>query len=190
MVALRRDTRPDRKVAPAHLMLLRALCLCTLLIWTGPVRAENLIQRPGAHHHYRFEIEPQLYFRYGRWADGLGPGVRAALPLMHNGPLNRVNNNIAVSFGMAVPFVDRYGARTPHRAQVDIPIAGQWNFYFTDIISVFGEAGFSMNFWSGPGPTFAMDPLFLAGGRFQFGHFGVVLRAGYPSLSVGANLQF
>lgn len=155
-----------------------------LLLGVSPrARADNLIQRPGAHNHYFLELEPHFYVRYGRWANGVGPGFRASVPLMHNGPIQTLNNNIAITFGVDVPFVLGH-------AQIDIPVAGQWNFHFTDVISAFGEAGLSMSFWTGPGRTFALDPLFLAGARFQFGIFGFVVRAGYPALTAGVNFQF
>jgi len=32
--------------------------------------------------------------------------------------------------------------------------------------------------------------VFQGGGRFQFGKVGVLVRVGYPMLSVGANFQF
>lgn len=153
-----------------------------VLLPATEARAENLIRHPGAHPQYAFEIEPHLYFRYGR-DDGAGPGVRASIPFMHNGPIDTINNNIGITFGADLPFY-RGGAL------LDVPVAFQWNFYFTDIISVAGEAGFVSSFWTGPGGGFDLDPLFQGAGRFQFGKAGLLIRVGYPGVSIGANFQF
>lgn len=147
-------------------------------------RAENLIRRPGAHNHYSLEIEPHLnLYGYGGKAQ-VGPGVRFSIPFMHNGPIDTINNNMAITFGMDLYFPSGgYG--------VAIPVAAQWDFYFTDIVSVLGEVGLIANFGSYSG--FSVDPLnpyIQGGGRFQFGKVGVLVRAGWPSFSVGANFQF
>lgn len=153
--------------------------------WGSPAKAENLIKRPGAHNHYAFEIEPHLnlYGYHGSKAT-IGPGVRVSIPFMHNGPLDNINNNMAISFGMDTYFPSGgYG--------VALPVAAQWNFYFTDIISVLGEVGIVANFGNFPGFTVnVLEPYIQGGGRFQFGKVGVLVRAGYPSFSVGANFQF
>ena len=167
--------------------------------------AENLIKRPGAHNRYSFELEPQLVYRsstpwrnwngynYGGIGDGIGPGLRVSIPFMHNGPIDTINNNIGISFG---------GALTWHSCcngidafVLNIPVAFQWNFYFTDIISVLGEVGVNtpLSFYgqgAGNRVEFDVEPLFQGGGRFQFGKVGVLVRLGWPMLSVGANIQF
>ena len=148
--------------------------------------AENLIKRPGAHNHYKFELEPHLSVWYGwgrRDNADFGPGIRASIPFMHNGPIDTINNNLGISFGLDTYF--------PHDGVLlSAPVAFQWNFYFTDVISVLGEAGLVTNIWTGPGDGFDLDPLFQGGGRFQWGKIGVLVRIGYPSLSVGCNIQF
>src|SRR5690606_33659543 len=148
----------------------------------GTAHAENLISQPGAHNQYDFEIEPQLVLRtsapyydgyygryrgYGGWA-GVGPGVRVNIPFMHNGPISEINNNIGISFGASTTWHPVYRARDA--VVVNIPIAFQWNFYFTDIISVLGEVGLNtpLTFWAGY-TAFDVEPLAQGGGRFQFG---------------------
>jgi hypothetical protein len=161
-----------------------------LALSPGEAHAENLIKRPGAHNHYKFELEPHLAVWYG-WGNGndaeVGPGIRASIPFMHNGPIDTINNNIGISFGVQTFF--------PNDAfLMSMPVAFQWNFYFTDVISVIGEAGLVTNFATnggGPGDdNFDLDPLFQGGGRFQWGKIGVVVRVGYPTVSVGCNIQF
>jgi hypothetical protein len=164
--------------------LLAVMSFALALAWMPtPAHAENLIKNPGAHNRYKFELEPHLYFRYGRNVSAVGPGVRAAIPFMHNGPIDTINNNIGISFGVDMPFFN-------DNVILDIPVAFQWNFYFTDIISVIGEAGFLTSIWTGPGSNVDFDPIIQGGGRFQFGKVGLVVRVGYPALTVGANFQF
>ncbi len=166
-------------------------------------RAENLIKQPGAHNQYDWELEPQLVIRttgwyyggrydrryrgYGGWT-GVGPGVRVNIPFMHNGPIDEINNNIGISFGGSTTF---HGYAGGSAMVLNLPIAFQWNFYFTDIISVIGEAGLNtpISFFRG-GPYFGVEPLVQGGGRFQFSKVGIVVRVGWPLLSVGANFQF
>lgn len=155
-------------------------------------QAEGLIKRPGAHNRYSFELEPHLVAYWGGWRgwnrgrfEGaqVGPGVRMAIPFMHNGPIDSINNNIGISFGIDTFFPN-------NDFLMSMPVAFQWNFYFTDIVSVLGEAGLVTNLYTGPGESFDLTPLFQGGGRFQFGKVGIVVRIGYPTGSVGANFQF
>lgn len=182
----------------------------------GTAQAENLITRPGDHNEYKFEIEPQLVIRtagprwgnyycdryydgpgrgdcrygyggYGGWM-GVGPGVRVNIPFMHNGPIESINNNIGISFGGSLTFHGYYGYNA---TVLNLPVAFQWNFYFTEIISVIGEAGLNtpVTFWNG-GSHLGVEPLIQGGGRFQWDKVGIIVRVGWPLLSVGANFQF
>lgn len=192
-----------------------ALCLVGLIALPSTAEAQNLIKRPGAHNRYSFELEPQLVVRtagprwgnyycdayydgpgrdcrygyggYGGWM-GVGPGVRVNIPFMHNGPIDSINNNIGISFGASTTF---HGYRGYHATVLNLPVAFQWNFYFTDVISVIGEAGLNtpVSFWRG-GSHFGVEPLIQGGGRFQWDSVGIIVRVGWPLLSVGANFQF
>ncbi len=173
-----------------------------LFTFPETARAENLITQPGAHNQYKFEIEPQLvirtsgpYYRgccgryhgYGGWT-GVGPGVRVNIPFMHNGPIDSINNNIGISFGGSTTF---HGYRGYNAMVLNLPVAFQWNFYFTDIISVIGEAGLNTPIsFVGGRSYFDVEPIIQGGGRFQFSKVGIVVRVGWPLLSVGANFQF
>ncbi len=174
--------RPGRSAR--GLVMLLTFVAAVLAAPSAAQAAENLIKQPGAHNRYSFELEPHLYFRYARGADGFGPGVRAAIPFMHNGPIETINNNIGISFGLDLPY---YGIANAFL--IDLPVAFQWNFYFTDVISVIGEAGLVTSIFT-PSGYVDVDPLFQGGGRFQFGKVGLLVRVGYPGLSVGANFQF
>lgn len=181
-------TRASSLIHSSH--LLRHVCafalLCAALVWApNSAQAENLIRRPGAHNHYSFELEPHLNVYYGGGARAhVGPGIRASIPFMHNGPIDSINNNMAITFGLDFYF-------PPGGFAAAIPVAAQWNFYFTDIVSVLGEVGIVGNFGSYQGFNLnVLDPYIQGGGRFQFGKVGVLVRVGYPSFSVGANFQF
>ncbi len=179
----------------AALVLGGTLGLLTLVAAPETARAENLIKVPGAHNQYKFELEPQLAIKYGCWRcggpgfggnwGGVGPGLRVSIPFMHNGPIDTINNNIGISFGLNTFF---YGNDVIGWVA---PVAFQWNFYFTDIISVLGEVGLvnELTTFNG-GANFDLYPLFQGGGRFQFGKVGVLVRVGYPMVSVGCNIQF
>jgi hypothetical protein len=158
--------------------------------------ASGVIKRPGAHNRYDWELEPQLVVRTnipywnggnGNWT-GFGPGVRASIPFVHNGPIDSINNNIAISFGGSMTW---HGNNT-RVTVLNLPVAFQWNFYFTEIVSVLGEAGLNtpVTFGRGGNAQFDVEPFIQGGGRFQWDKVGVVVRLGYPSFSVGANFQF
>ncbi|OQX69087.1 MAG: hypothetical protein B6A08_07305 [Sorangiineae bacterium NIC37A_2] len=160
--------------------------LCAALVWAPQsAQAENLIRRPGAHNRYTWELEPHLNIHWGAGAGRahVGPGIRASIPFMHNGPISSINNNMAITFGLDFYF-------PPGGFAAAIPVAAQWNFYFTDIVSVLGEVGVVGNFASHGINLHVLDPYIQGGGRFQFGKVGVLVRVGYPSFSVGANFQF
>jgi hypothetical protein len=181
----------------------------TMVSLPDDAEAQNLIKRPGAHNRYSWELEPQLVVRthapyywndgrrgccwnygYGGYYWGAGPGVRVNIPFMHNGPIDVLNNNIGISFGASTTFHGRRGLGNV--VVLNLPVAFQWNFYFTDIISVLGEAGLNtpVTFWNG-GTNFNIEPLLQGGGRFQFGKVGIIARVGFPlATSVGANFQF
>ncbi len=183
---------------PLRLMLFHALFFVALL-FTRPAPASGVIKQPGNHNAYSFELEPQLavrthvpccyYGTYYGWS-GFGPGLRVAIPFMHNGPVQEINNNIGISFGGALTFHGNNSLNTGATV-LNLPVAFQWNFYFTEIVSAFGEVGLNTPITFGRGYSqFNVEPLIAGGGRFQWNKVGVVVRIGYPLFSVGANFQF
>jgi len=179
-------------------LFLSTALLITILGSASDAYAQNLIKRPGAHNHYKFEVEPQFavswagsahHYHGDYYGSGFGPGVRFSIPFMHNGPITTLNNNIGITFGINTFFYSDRNGYNP--VTFTLPVAFQWNFYFTDIISVLGEVGFSTS-WAVTRDfvDFYVDPVFQGGGRFQFGKVGVLVRVGYPMISVGANFQF
>jgi hypothetical protein len=211
-----RSRRPFAKT------LIRVVAPISLLL--GPLlataHAETVIRHPGQHPQYSFELEPHLAFDWWndrRWVgDGFGPGVHFAIPFMHQGPITTINNNMAIKFGVDVTFgggcygnwrYDRggyYRYNCGDTTAITLPVALQWNFYITDIITVFGDVGLmirharqSYDYNCANGvcggsyrDTYA-DLYTAAGAKFMFGQtVGLTVRLGYPSATVGASFLF
>ncbi|MEZ4228965.1 MAG: hypothetical protein R3B89_07370 [Polyangiaceae bacterium] len=188
----------------------------------GLASAESVIKRPGAHPRYAFELEPHLVFQWeNRWGDddGLGPGARFNIPFLDNGPISSINNNMAIGIGLDLTLGDNdcrywYGAyRVPGDrydcsvTELWAPVVLQWNFFITDIISVFGEPGIAFVHRSIEGDWYCtnnpgdvchyddtdneLEGVFWGGARFQFSDVvGLTVRLGTPYVSVGANFLF
>jgi hypothetical protein len=176
------------------------------------------IKEPGQHPMYSVEIDPHLLFQYGDRAtgkQGLGLGVRASIPFVHNGPVPSINNNIGLSFGADLAFFggDEICRRRGVQFFADdcsawnlwFPATAQWNFFLTPVVSVFGELGIAIQHqrWSfegscSDGPCSAseantdVEPTAFAGGRFLvFGRrAGLTVRLGWPYMSVGGAMLF
>ena len=142
---------------------------------TRPGQAQ--IKEPGAHPHYAVELEPHLTLA---WDDGpahfgnegLGLGVRASIPLFHNGPITSINNSMAITFGLDwvhFGYDQARACRDFRGAFCDqqnfsanafwVPVALQWNFFVHPSISVFGELGLAILHerwsWARPCPGMA-----------------------------------
>ena len=204
--------------------VLVALCLAALVLLCAPgtARAQSVIKQPGNHPDYSFEIEPHLAFQ---WADrlgsndGFGPGVRFNIPFVHNGPISSINNNIGISFGLDITFGDGgpgwcYGQYNPQfrpngqACSVDefwLPVAMQWNFFLTKVISVFGEPGLAIAHRRWSYQYYCVDNagvycdynyhqtnlefIFGGGARFMFSdRVGATVRLGFPMITAGINI--
>jgi hypothetical protein len=184
------------------------------VVWLWPGSADAQIKRPGAHPKYDVEIEPHLFLQWAQepvWDEGVGFGLRASIPVIDNGPIPKLNNTFAISFGMDVAFFDDCGRRywrdydywgdNCDAQDWQFPVAGQWNFFFTDIVSVAAEVGLSISHervsWEyecGGGRICEADDsdtdlevVAWGGGRFMFGDtVGLFARIGTPYISIGA----
>ncbi len=191
---------------------------------TSLASAASVVRQPGQHPHYSVELEPHFVWTWG-WLphaanDGLGVGLRASIPFIHNGPIDTINNNMAITFGFDWAHSSAHcgpGLRPPPGYPPDyyadyyncsansywLPVALQWNFFLTDIISVFGEPGlaFVHHRWSRWVPCGAgvsceygdsateLHPALWGGARFMFSDtFGVTVRLGVPSISAGLSI--
>ena len=191
-----------------------------VLAGTG-AQADDTIKHPGDHPKYVVEIEPHGLWGWSHYyfanSDGLGLGVRFAIPVVENGFVPSINNNVAVSFGLdwlhysgATCYYYGPGPNVgpgPCYAVGDanyllFPVAMQWNFFVAQRWSVFGEPGLVIyhGFFDycsnvpvgtrcGPSPTqTGIDFAFYAGGRFHFSdHATLTMRVGYPTFSVGVS---
>lgn len=197
------------------------LCCAVLatLFFPAASQAQAIIKQPGNHANYTLEIEPHLAFqwasRFGS-GDGFGGGARVNIPFMHNGPIPSINNNMGISFGLDITFGDggpgwcynRYDRNLWRDdcsvTEVWLPVAMQWNFYLTKVISVFGEPGFAIAHrrwdydWYCNGNTGAycdqhrsdtdLEFIFAGGGRFMFSDkIGATVRIGFPMITAGIN---
>ena len=204
-----------------------SFCLCRA------VHAESVIKEPGKHPHYSVELEPHLIWTWDSLPhdaqDGLGIGLRASIPLFHNGPVSTINNNMAITFGLDWAHSSGYcgpAAQPPpgyppgyyygyyyyggdyYNCGANsywVPVALQWNFFLTDIISVFGEPGLAVvhDRWEqwvpcGPGAPLCrfsqsetrLFPVLWGGARFLFSDtFGVTVRVGIPSITAGVSIM-
>ncbi len=206
--------------------LVRAVAACALasavVALPSVASAASVIKQPGAHPKYDFELEPHFVFQWdNRFGDddGFGPGVRFNIPFLDNGPISKINNNMAIGVGLDLTFGDNdcgwwWRGRGPwdnrHDCSVTevwVPVVLQWNFFLTDIISVFGEPGFAFvhRSWDwqwycdgNGGPICDFDDsdndlefVFWGGARFQFSDaIGATVRVGSPYVSVGINILF
>jgi hypothetical protein len=212
--------RPGHCLAPAGLALAAALAVSTV---AGHAAAESVIKRPGAHPRYSVELDPHLVLQHSRKYFrnlGLGVGFRASIPVIEQGPIKTINNSMAISFGLDWAHFSEsdwncgrywWGGRWDDRRapgpgladctgnQFWFPVAWQWNFWLTDIISVFGEPGLAIrhstasvpcwNNWAAECTDSRTDLQFVfwGGGRFMFGDtVGMTVRLGWPSINIGA----
>lgn len=192
-----------------------AVALCGVGV-AGVASAETIIRQPGNHPPYGVDLEPHLVLSwddpfYGGSAVGLG--VRATIPFLRNGPISTINNDMGIGFGL--DWVTRsscnhnyYGPGGPAYYNNDcsvysiyLPVVLQWNFYITDIITVYGEPGFAIRYshasWNGyyqngrwDWSDSSTDPILVmsGGAKFMFGkNIGVNVRVGYPYFTVGAS---
>jgi hypothetical protein len=196
------------------LRTLAALIALALLLFAPGASAQSIIKQPGNHPNYAVELEPHFVAQYDRTpygTGGFGVGFRASIPFVQNGPVPKINNNIGISFGVDwAHFGDNdfcSGRGDPQffptacsGNDLWFPVTGQWNFFFTPIVSAFGEFGLAIHNerWSYEADcagcsyqhsrTDFFEPVFFVGGRFLFAKtVGLTVRLGWPYISVGAS---
>ncbi|HET9955469.1 MAG TPA: hypothetical protein VFQ61_13230 [Polyangiaceae bacterium] len=188
-----------------------ALCLaaCAFASTRRAAADTLLIDRPGAHPRYSFEIEPHLALGLvdppgPGHGTGYGLGARATIPLIYNGFVATINNSIGVGFGL--DFV-HYGNVRGRCNRLDLmgncqdsvsdvsvdalwlPVVMQWNFWLSRNWSVFGEPGIAFRYESNVAgdKELHFEPLQLyLGGRLHFSDaMTLTMRVGYPTFTVG-----
>lgn len=178
--------------------------------WEGTARADTvIIQHPGDHPRYVFEAEPHLLagfidppgYAHGT---GLGLGFRGSLPIVKNGFVPKLNNSVAIGFGVDVA---RYGradycvrvgpggscedlGHTDSFTEFWFPVVLQWNFFLSRNWSVFGEPGVALNYhaWDAPHALDLAPFILYVGGRYHFSDkITLTMRIGYPAFSLGCS---
>ena len=164
MTELRPTDHRLRRLLRTALAITASLALLAL---SFPALAQSVIKNPGNHPEYSVELEPHFVLRWDEpddapWADeGVGLGLRATIPFLHQGPIKTINNSMGIGFGLdwthyedacwdwGWGFFGRPGRPDPRFWGTDdctadsfaFPVVLQWNFWLTPIISVFGEPG-------------------------------------------------
>lgn len=179
----------------------------------------SIIRNPGDHPDYSVEIEPHVAF--GLWEplyadNGIGLGARFSIPVVHNGFVSTINNNVAIGLGLDWLHSSYSWCGSRGRGYVGcgndpgysyntvwLPVVMQWNFFLSTHWSVFGEPGLGIVFDSDNGAC-AVDargvyydcghrqtrvaPTLFVGGRYHFSKtVALTGRLGFPYFSIGVS---
>lgn len=188
------------------------------LLGTSRGLARSIAKEAGQHPDYTVELEPHLVLDWagapGPHSEGFGAGFRASIPLFHNGPIRQINNNMAISFGFdwthgsqpCGPWRPGWQGSGAYACSIDsfwFPVALQWNFFLTEVISVFGEPGLALvhyrwNHWEHcwapgycdpDGRDTQLKPVLWGGARFLVSdNIGISVRLGFPSITAGLSI--
>jgi hypothetical protein len=189
----------------------RARLRCALGLWlatwtlAGSVAAQA--RDTGQHPYYGVELEPHAEWQWSgdewSWENGFGFGARASIPLLEDGPVQSLNNSLAVTFGFDWAYFANDcsigGMEVDcHESDIWIPIAAQWNFFVSERFSLFPEFGVgfrtatrSTNYCAASecdDSSLEVHAVLWFGARFLVtDRVAVVLRLGTPSLTLGAS---
>jgi len=167
---------------------------------------------------YDFELEPHLVLGTeppGPGAgSGVGIGVRGSVVVAPDGFISKLNDSVAVGFGLDFGHYTGSWAIQGYRDQclhfatgpngtsictevtsnggtynyVYVPVVMQWNFWLTQRWSVFGEPGVNLYFLGNHG--FDVSPALYVGGRFRIAdRITLTARLGYPTFSFGVSFM-
>jgi hypothetical protein len=192
--------------------------LASLVVSRAARAEESIIRHPGDHPNYTFEIEPHLDFAFflpTAGSTGVGVGGRFTIPVLRNGFVPTINNNVGIGFGLDWLhyngcYYRGYYAYYPYGCDnLDsfwVPVVMQWNFFLATHWSVFGEPGLAIvyqNFGNYYGcrdvvgnvvPCAAganhvdVEPVIFFGGRYHFSEgASITLRIGWPYASIGVS---
>jgi hypothetical protein len=167
---------------------------------------------------YTVEIEPHLIAGSSPpgsgFGSGAGLGLRASWVLAPDGFIDGVNDSIALGFGLDFGHYSAAYALNGYRDQcrrfedgpagtsvctdvtsnggtynyLFLPVVMQWNFWFTERWSAFGEPGINLYYLGNHGV--AAGPALYLGGRFRLAErITLTLRIGYPTLGLGVSFM-
>jgi hypothetical protein len=198
------------------------LAACATLL-ASEASAQTIIKNPGQHPKYSVELEPHgiLWFNnavhtYWDNSTGWGLGFRASIPLVDNGFVPTINNNVAIGFGLDwghysnkcwSPWYrnDPYYRGDCSSNTLWAPVVMQWNFFISKIFSAFAEPGLAIRHtwwkwadgWCGdPKNPYrcslsdsdtGVEPVGFIGGRVGGEKVTFTFRVGYPYLTLGGS---
>lgn len=167
---------------------------------------------------YSTEIEPHVVVGSAPPGSGVGSGggigIRASVLLAPGGFIDGINDSVAIGFGAdygrysAAYAIGGYRDQCRHFEPgpagtsvctdvtsyggtynyLFLPVVMQWNFWFTDRWSAFGEPGINLYYLGNHGLG-AGAALYL-GGRFRLSdRITITARLGYPTLGVGVSFM-
>jgi hypothetical protein len=197
---------------------MRALIVIGLLSVAPNAAAQSIWNSPQRQPRYTVELEPHLVL--GPFSppgdgsgSGVGPGIRASIPLSREGFLPAYNDSVALGVGLDWVFYHgptRRGACTrfvtaPGGADVCVEVDGQggdsqyffvplvmqWNFFLHERVSLFFEPGVDLylrqnefdKVKAGVGVNVQVGGRFMITDRFE-----AVLRLGYPTVTLGVGV--
>ena len=158
-------------MSPSHIGL--SMFAATVMV-TGLAFADHSTVRSDHEHpRYVFEAEPHLVlapFHDG----GVGAGFAGTINIVDRGFIQRLNDSVGINFA----------ANWATNEHFVLSAAMQWNFWFTEHWSAFGEPGFAI----GTHDDLHLWPHLGAGGRYAFNDsIALTLRVGFPVSSVGVS---
>ena len=148
------------------------------------------------------------------YGSGAGIGVRASFVVAPEGFIRGVNDSAAIGFGLDLGHYYGSLAFNGYRDQclhfepgpngtsvctdvtsnggtynyLFVPAVLQWNFWFTDRLSAFGEPGVNLYFLGDHG--FGVGPAFYVGGRLRVAdRITITARIGYPTIGIGVSFM-
>jgi hypothetical protein len=167
---------------------------------------------------YTLEIEPHLVLGSSPpgpgYGSGAGVGVRASFVVAPEGFISGVNDSAAIGVGLDLGHYYGSLALNGYRDQclqfqpgpngtsictdvtsnggtynyIFIPVVLQWNFWFTDRLSAFGEPGIDIYLLGDHGA--GASPALYVGGRFRVtDRITITARLGYPTVGVGVSFM-
>jgi len=129
----------------------------------------------------------ELHAGFAWYGRGAAFGGRFGLPLIDSGPVTSINNALYLSVGADLYNVDYQDDRRGFA--IGVPVALQWNFYFSPEWSAFFSAG--VNVYIDDDPRFGFPwGIASVGGRYHLNEdIAVLLRLGSPYSSIGVDIS-
>ena len=209
-----------RNLACRQFATLLATLAGGVLLASGSARAyEQVVIRDWrAPMTYELEVEPHLVLGTAPpgpgYGTGVGIGVRGSLVILPDGFIPRVNDSVAIGFGLDIGHYTASWALDGYRDQCThfepgpagtsvctdvtsgggtynyffVPVVMQWNFWLTRHFSAFGEPGIDIYYLGSHG--FNFSPAAYVGGRVKLTErMTLTGRIGYPTVAIGVSFM-